>query len=167
MLKGIDHLWYKRHEGINYLDDLFYHFDIINAPNIGKGYNDKFGNPEEFFGKSDFFFNKSDSSEKNLVDSSILDNLAADLKEASLGFNPILLDPAVSICNEERPSLSLESSSNVIGKVEELSDFNHDISSLCSKRHKPKYREQGNFKVTTSNKFGSLHGQIQTLIMIV
>lgn len=81
LLKGIllDHLWHKRDEGINYLEDLLYHFDIINALNIGKDYKERFGNLEEYFGKPESSFNNSDSSKESLVDSSIFENSAADL----------------------------------------------------------------------------------------
>lgn len=53
-LKGLllDYQWFMRDIGINYLKEL-YHFDIVNEPNIGKGYKEKFGNPEDFFGKTE------------------------------------------------------------------------------------------------------------------
>lgn len=55
LLKGVllDHLQYMEDIGINYLDELLYHFNFINEQNIGKGYSERSGNPEEYFGKSD------------------------------------------------------------------------------------------------------------------
>lgn len=53
-LRGVllDKHWFREDEDIRYLDELLYHFNNINEPKIGKGYRDRFGNPEEFFGKA-------------------------------------------------------------------------------------------------------------------
>lgn len=50
-----------RDEGISYLEEIFIHFDVINSPNIGKGYIDRFGDTEVYFGKSDSFSINSES----------------------------------------------------------------------------------------------------------
>lgn len=45
----LDHLWFQRSEGIEILEELFRHFEVMNEVNIGSGYIKKFGNPEDFF----------------------------------------------------------------------------------------------------------------------
>lgn len=57
LLKAIllDHLWQFRVEGLNFLEDMLLHFNVVNAPNIGKGYKARFGDPDSYFGKSDSF----------------------------------------------------------------------------------------------------------------
>lgn len=45
---------------------------------------------------------------------------------------------------------------NEIGKDKDLDDFNNGFSSVNSKRLKSKFRKQGKFKITTSNKFDCL-----------
>lgn len=39
----LDHLWTQRKEGIDFLEDLFKHFDKINSGNIGRNLCKKFG----------------------------------------------------------------------------------------------------------------------------
>lgn len=54
LLNGLllDNLSQKKHECLKFLDELFIHFDDINAPNIDKRYRARFGDPEIYFGKS-------------------------------------------------------------------------------------------------------------------
>lgn len=42
----LDHLCVQRSEGIEYLEELLYHFDGINEVNIGRNYKVKFGDPD-------------------------------------------------------------------------------------------------------------------------
>lgn len=48
----LDTHWFMEDEGIRYLDELLYHFNNINEPNIGKRYRERFGNPEVYFSKA-------------------------------------------------------------------------------------------------------------------
>lgn len=46
-----------------FLKELFVHFDAINSSNIGKGYRDKFRDPDQFFGSSNVFFNGNEETD--------------------------------------------------------------------------------------------------------
>lgn len=113
MLKGIltDHLWQNPNEAIKYLEDLLYHFNFVNERNIGKGYRNKFWDPELYFGKSDSRFNAS--KKENLVGVSCVDfpNSVQDFSK----FDPMLFDPVVIALHQSPVSKSeLEAKDNFI-----------------------------------------------------
>lgn len=103
------HLWFKRTEGIESLEELLKHFGVINEVNIGKDYSKKFGDLEDYFGKyklssdgDDSFDNLLPAHSENIeVSISIGDaNVYSDIsivvqKEESNIFDSFLFDPVV------------------------------------------------------------------------
>lgn len=63
----LEYQWHMRDVGIKYLEELLYHFDIINELNTGIGYEERFGNPEDYFGKSDAGVVKGQISTPSLI----------------------------------------------------------------------------------------------------
>lgn len=62
----LDQLWVQRFEGIELLEDLFKHLNVVNSVNTGTNYKVKFGNPK---------FNSNAGSLKDLKFSKIRLNL--------------------------------------------------------------------------------------------
>lgn len=121
----IDYLWFDKAVGISYLDDFFYHFNIINEPNIGIGYNEI---SIEVSGKSDVSSNTSESSKATIVYSD--KSLCSVVKDIFLGFVPILLDPDVNSCMESSCLIS------DLNRCENVEVHNHEFISYHRKNRK-------------------------------
>lgn len=148
----MDYLWPKKDLGIRYLDDLFCHFDIINEPNYGNGYIDKSGSLIEFMGQFDILNDKPVPSEFFSVEPSIPKSLVVN--KINLKFDLILLDPAVSFCNDQT---CLISSSNGCEHVEDQGQI---FTSVRRKKCKSKLHVQDNFEIPIFNNFVCLSSSL-------
>lgn len=99
----------QRTDGIELLEELFKHFSVINEDNIGKDYRNKFGDPEDYFGKSDSFldgddfvvdllpvYSKNNGVSISFEDANVVFNITVAVhKEHTHIFDSLLFDPAV------------------------------------------------------------------------
>lgn len=152
-LRGIliDRLWYNKEAGIKLLDELYYHFDIINSPNFGIGYNVKSGSINATEGDSVDLINS------NLAEDSIIDYIFPFNPAARVvipDFDPLLLDPVVSSYSigSSSSSIALDTVVEQPSVVDQIDDF------LFSNRkcRKVKACVQGCFEIAVSNKFDCL-----------
>lgn len=143
----LDHLWIQRSEGIKFLEDLFKHFDKINEVNICKGYSKKFGDPEDYFGFSNFHlgddisatdllsFLKDDNIVSDLPiavreeDFNFFDPLLSDLSVLHCSLGPLFLNSNVIVSGHDFLDFCIDKSGSVAHQLEMIRDFVYGHSS--------------------------------------